>query len=485
MTTENRKTGGKERVSRLLWSAAGAIHSVLEKCPTEHNKYAALGLLMIFIALLASVSFAFFLSLTFDIPFLFALPFGIVWGALIFCLDRVLLTSYRKSETGKISVIQRFLLTAALAVIIGEPVLMYFFQTEIELELAQNSQIVLQEARENAVSRFKTEIVSLEKANGEIRARTDALKKERDAKEQAVIAETEGRSKTGRAGFGVAAKQKETAFREAEAGYNEYKTESAEALGKNNQRLAEIRRTIEDETNRIGAADSQAKGVLARHKALLAIVRSDLGAALIYIPLIIALLFLETLPLTVKVFGGKKSVYDATLESEEADRIAEVEAAGEFRKEELKRSREMQSAMDESYRRIILNGEIETLTDADELRTAQIIRTEALNRIEREAFRRMTEDFDFEGFGDEIVVEIDGRDEYEFVCQLPKPARKFVTLETLGGDIRRIAAKVGKNLILSKAYSSLRQEITANLPLLPQLENDRKMILLFETAGET
>lgn len=153
---ENQTKTFGQKIRRSLWSAAGAVVPVLENCPTEHNKYAAIGLLMIFIGALASVSFAFFLSATFGISIAAALPFGLVWGGLIFCLDRVLLTSYRKGETGKISVVQRFLLTAAIAIIIGEPLLLHFFQNEINLELAQKSQIVLSDAREKSEARFKS-----------------------------------------------------------------------------------------------------------------------------------------------------------------------------------------------------------------------------------------------------------------------------------------------------------------------------------------
>lgn len=478
---QSKNTGKSFR--RQLWSAAGAVGSVLEDCPTEHNKYTAIGTVMIFIALLASVSFAFFLSATFGVPFLFALPFGFVWGGLIFCLDRVLLTSFRKGEKSRISIIQRFLLTAAIAIIIGEPLLLQFFRSEINLELVQKSQTVLQEAREKAEQRYKSEKDSLENNNREINTRLDNLKAERDAKEQTVISETEGKSITGKAGFGIAAKQKEIAFKEADEKYLDYKTEAAETLKKNAERLVAIGKAVEDETKLVGTANTEANGILARHKALISIVRNDLGAALIYIPLFIALLFLETLPLSVKVFG-KTGVYDTALETAEAKQINELTDRIGFEKDYSANFFAMKKAFNKRLLEIVRDGKIKDLSDQKEIETVKILQAEILLEIEKDSFQRQTKSFDFAEFGDEIIVEIVGRDEFEFVCQLPKNARQKLTLESLSGDIRRISEKIGKDLKLAKAFSSLKHEITANLPLLPQLEDDRRMFLLFKPLGE-
>ena len=91
-----------QNIKNFLWWSAGIVPSVLEKCPTEQGKYTAMGVILVAIAVLASVSFAFFLSETFAIWLIFAIFGGIAWGfGLIFNLDRVLLTSFRKGEKPK------------------------------------------------------------------------------------------------------------------------------------------------------------------------------------------------------------------------------------------------------------------------------------------------------------------------------------------------------------------------------------------------
>ena len=458
-------------IRNFFWWSAGVVPSVLEKCPTNHIRYTAIGVIMVFIAVLASFSFAFFLTSTFAVSFPLALLGGILWGFLIFSLDRVILTSFRKDETSKISIVQRFLLTISLAFIIGEPILMQLFAKEIKLELAQKGQTVSTDARKQATERFQTEIDDLENKNREIQSRLDALKTERDEKEAAVIGETEGKVGSGKKGYGEAAKLKDKAFQEADAKYREAKTETADILSNNRERLAQIRREIEDEIRRISAADSQADGVLAKHAALFNIVRREAGAAFVYVPLFLSILFLETLPLSLKVFG-KESVYDAALRTEES------EAVETFETEKTRRRREQNAVADRISESIINET---NLRDKDERRVAEQRRAEILRNIAAKTFDGQKSAINF---GSEITVEVVGQDDLTVKLQLPENVRREISLQELNGDIKTIAAEAGaENAKLEKAFSSKGHEIWQDLPLLPQLERDQKLILQFAPAA--
>lgn len=467
-------------IRNLCWWSAGIVPSVLEKCPTNHGKYTAIGVIMGFIACLASISFAFFLSSTFAIPFIIALFGGLLWGSLIFNLDRVVLTSFRKDETSKISIIQRFILTIALSLIISEPLLMHLFRKEIALEMAQKSQTVLTDSRQNAAARFQIEKDSLEKDGREIQARLDVLKADRDEKEKAVIGEVEGTSGSGKRGEGIAAKQKDAAFKEADAKLKELKAESAVILSQNNTRLAEIHAEIENETKRIAAANSEADGVLAKHEALFNIIKTQPGAAFVYIPLFIGLLLLETLPLSVKVFG-KKSVYDFALEAEEDRQMSEFDEDRISVSAEKKRLRDLQDNLSAKIFAAILNDKIENQVDANMRELAAKIKFESLRRIENTALNRQSAETSRVKFGEEIAVEVVGQDDLQVKLQLPGNVLREISLQELGGDIQTIADEIGEeNLKLAKAFSSKGHEIWKDLPLLPQLESDQKLILQFE-----
>lgn len=476
----------KNKTRNFFWWSAGAISHILEKCPTEQVKFSSIGILMVFISILASVSFAFFLSLSFDVQFLTALPFGLVWGAMIFCLDRVLLTSYRKGETSNISIIQRFVLTIAIAVLIGEPMLLYFFRSEINLELVQKGQTVAVQTRHRAEERYKSEIEKLLNENKSIQDRLDALNADRATKESDSIKETEGLSGTGISGFGDSARQKEVALKNAETRLREFQAQSAPIIENNTTRLAEINLQIEKEITGISEIYSQAKGILARHEALFSIIKRDAGAAAVYIPLFIILLLLETLPLSLKVFS-KKGIYDEMLASYENQQKKEIKQYEIYEMKQQEFQIDSLARLEERIYKAVLENKINELNDVDLINLAQQIKTENLLRIKEKRIRHQFAAFNEVEFGDAISIEVLGVDGFEFVCQLPKQNLLNFSIQTLSADINRIGLKIGESLggkvRFVKAFTSRMREISENLPLFVQLENDRKLILEFEPTG--
>ncbi len=465
-------------IRRFFWWSAGVVPSVLEKCPTNQAKYTSIGVITFLISFLAIFSGAFFFSSTFDIPFVLALPGGILFGILIFSIDRVVLTSFRKEDTSKISIIQRYILTISIAFLIGEPLLLHIFRKEIAFEMAQKSQVVSADSRQKAFGRFQTEINTLETENKKIEERLDTLNQDRDTKENAVIGEIEGTIGSGKKGEGPAAARKNTAFTEADAKYKEYKTDSSDIIKQNKERMATMRGEIETETRTIAAANAQADGFLAKHAALFNIITTQPGAAFVYIPLFFFLLFFETLPLSLKVFG-KKSVYDQTLEQEETGAIENLKA-------ETDRRRLIKDAIAERISDSIIKGESASLPNRDEQSIADKIRIVILQEIAEKEFKRQTAENYGVKFGQEITVEVVGFEDLSINVQLPENAADEISLKDLAGDIEKIADKTGaEDLKLKSAFSSKGHEIWEDLPLLPQLEYDRKLVLQFEPITVT
>ena len=120
---------------KLLWNIAGAEKAILEKCPTDHKKFSAIGatiLMTAFIALCAGTSAAWYFSQkgTEDSGNLgWSLAFGFLWAILIFCIDRSLVITLKKDPTkAKQKFIVPLLSRAALAVVVA-------FMVSIPLEL--------------------------------------------------------------------------------------------------------------------------------------------------------------------------------------------------------------------------------------------------------------------------------------------------------------------------------------------------------------
>lgn len=120
---------------RLLWNIAGAEIPILEKCRTDYKKFAAIGatiLMTAIIALCAGTSAAWYFTQkgTDDTGELgWSLAFGVLWAALIFCIDRSLVITLKKDPT---KIYQKFVMPllsrAALAIVVA-------FMVSIPLEL--------------------------------------------------------------------------------------------------------------------------------------------------------------------------------------------------------------------------------------------------------------------------------------------------------------------------------------------------------------
>lgn len=466
----------------ILWSA-GVVPSVLEKCPTEQSKYFALGLIIPLIALLSCASFTYFLSHSLKINLFFSLIGGAFWATLVFCLERIILTAYRKGDKSLISIILRFALVISTSLVVGKPLVLSFFEPEITREMKSISSRNVTKERESIKNRHQAETEKLETSNRDIQNRLDLLQTDVITKEKAVIEETEGVSGSGKSGFGIAARQKETAFNEAKTKLEEYKKETADQLSNNKTRLAEISKEIEEQTKTTKELNDKGDGIIARTEALFSLILNNPLLGLTIIPILLILMLIELIPLTSKVFGNK-GVYDSMLEAEETKQIAEISARIEFEKANLVRSRELQNAIVERLLQILKNGGLDSITNENERRVAEILQTEAFKMTEKEAFNRMANAIEDEKLGEALIIEVIGNDNFEYFVELPKKEQKTLSLNTISGDIAKIAEKIGGKVQLTKAFTSAMQEISASLPLLSQIENDRKIFLQFETIGD-
>ena len=125
-------------LNKLFWWSAGANIDVLEKCPTDQPKYFGVGGTIIFTALMASFAggYAFFTAFK-SVPM--SVFFGLFWGALIFNLDRYIVSTIGKGDgTSKITVEEwklaapRLLMAILLGFVISTPLELKIFETEIQ-----------------------------------------------------------------------------------------------------------------------------------------------------------------------------------------------------------------------------------------------------------------------------------------------------------------------------------------------------------------
>lgn len=132
--TQNNMKSLKE----FFWFCSGANISLLKRCPTDASKYTGMGAAVFFTGLLAALSGGYAFFTVFENPY-WALAFGLVWGTIIFNLDRFIVSTMRKKQGGWFKEIviasPRMLLAVMLAIVISKPLELRIFSKEIDRKL--------------------------------------------------------------------------------------------------------------------------------------------------------------------------------------------------------------------------------------------------------------------------------------------------------------------------------------------------------------
>src|SRR6056297_3887837 len=80
----------------FCWCSGARLY-ILEKCPSEYNKFFGIGAVVFMTGGLAAITGTYALYTVFSNLYI-AIPFGIFWGFLIFFLDWYIVASLRKEK---------------------------------------------------------------------------------------------------------------------------------------------------------------------------------------------------------------------------------------------------------------------------------------------------------------------------------------------------------------------------------------------------
>jgi len=173
-----------KRLQNFFWYCSGANTSLLNQCPTDASKYVGIGATIIFTGLFAALSAAYAFFTVFD-SYLISSILGLVWGLMIFNLDRYIVSSMRKTTMKDefIMAIPRLLLAILISIVIAKPLELKIFEKEInseltvmqeELKAAQKEKIIMQYTQQKStvdqeLNALKTEISAKEQERNELR----------------------------------------------------------------------------------------------------------------------------------------------------------------------------------------------------------------------------------------------------------------------------------------------------------------------------
>jgi hypothetical protein len=178
---------------------SGADRSILSQVPSDENKYLGIGATIFFTGILAFLSAGYALYTIFD-SYILALFFGLVWGAMIFNLDRYIVSSMkaRGGFFGQFMVaLPRLAMAVLLALVISKPLELKIFEKEINAELIVMEQETFKTQEDRLNARFTGRLADTEQAIAGLQSEIDAKTIARDAAATAALAEADGSGGSG------------------------------------------------------------------------------------------------------------------------------------------------------------------------------------------------------------------------------------------------------------------------------------------------
>jgi hypothetical protein len=215
-------------IKRFLIFASGARPEILAQCPTDEATHLGLGGTVIATSLLSAISMIFAMTNALQLGIFESLVAGLLWGLIIFNLDRWLIVSQKRLASAWkqwVNVIPRVIVALLLGFVISEPLIHQLFRSELDLK----TDVILAETMAEDLDNLdastkefvkKQEIRKTELADtsnisigseSSLRTEIEKLQKEIDDAQAAyntsqteLTTEIEGISATGRAGCGQA-----------------------------------------------------------------------------------------------------------------------------------------------------------------------------------------------------------------------------------------------------------------------------------------
>lgn len=305
-----------QNIEQFFLYCSGVDAIILDKCPSDKNKYIGIGATVFFTGLLAFFSSGYALFTVFE-SYWAAAAFGLVWGLMIFNLDRYIvmsMKSYGKWYRDLMVALPRVALAILLALVISKPLEMKIFEKEIQAELVQMEQEVFKLQEDRVKDRFQAEIADNKTQIAVLKAEIVAKTSARDTLTKIAVQEADGTGGSKKKNLGPIYRAKK---HEADLAQTELT-----ALIANNQPLILAKeQAIFALENSVGIETaalerSRYNGLAARMEALDRMTKKS--QAMMIASLFIMLLFvaIETAPILVKLISYR-SPYDYLLHEHE------------------------------------------------------------------------------------------------------------------------------------------------------------------------
>ncbi len=300
---------------------SGADKKLLEGCSEgEQTKYVGIGATVFFTAVMAFIASSYALFTVFDNAYV-AMGFGLVWGLLIFNLDRFIVSTIRKRDKFRSEFLQaspRIILAIIIAIVISKPLEIKIFEKEINTVLLKEKNAMALNNKNEVANYFKSDLDKNKSETDNLKSEIAKKEKEVNALYETYITEAEGTKGTMKLGKGPVFKEKIAKHNLASAELDSIRKINLTKIALNDKKAITLQADLDKKVSETQPIIDGFDGLMARINAL---------NKLPLIPsLFIMLLFLaiETSPIIAKLLSPKGE-YDYKLDDLETALKATLE----------------------------------------------------------------------------------------------------------------------------------------------------------------
>ncbi|MES2760797.1 MAG: DUF4407 domain-containing protein [Bacteroidota bacterium] len=307
-------------IRSFILFCSGAAPQLLRRCPSEISKYSGIGASILFTAIFAAAAAGYALSFIFNNIWI-AVWFALLWGGMIFNLDRFIVSGMRKNgllRNDLMAAVPRLVMAIVIAMVVSKPLELKMFEKEINRKL--------DEKRTKEALLAKTFIASsfpeIRELDGKILVFKNEVKDKETFRDQLQREYDEERfgkktsKTTGIAGMGTNAKKKEIQLDEAQkeliktAEYNRIKINELE------KQLSILSTQKANEFLKQKPGIDNYDGLAARIDALSILTKESSAMDLVNTFIVFLFIVIETMPILVKLMA-QRGPYDELLEVHE------------------------------------------------------------------------------------------------------------------------------------------------------------------------
>jgi len=301
----------------FFWFCAGTNRSLLNRCPTESSKFTGIGAAVFFTGVLAALSGGYAFYTVFENPW-WSAAFGLLWGAVIFNLDRFIVATMRKKKDQKwlefLQASPRILLAVLLAIVISKPLELRIFKKEIDRKLVILEEQIYQREIAEIDLRYAQLIESGQQEISNWQGEIDSKAAQRNALYEEARKEADGTGGSMQRNAGPIYQLKKADADRSQSELNELNARLLPLMATKQTKIDSLNQARQTEINAIKR--NPWDGLAAQLEALRVLSQENRGIAIANIFIIALFIMLECAPIMVKLIAPR-GPYDELLEVRE------------------------------------------------------------------------------------------------------------------------------------------------------------------------